>query len=247
MKKKKILIIVAAILLVIILGVAGVSFVYVNDYYHATDNAISYLESSENVNVSFDANKNITFRPNQSMDKHIGFIFYPGGKVEYTAYAPMLYKLAENGITCILIKMPANLAIMGINKADGTIDGYTDIDKWYIGGHSLGGAAASMYVYDHKQAFDGLVLLGAYSTKDISDTDLSVLLITGSEDKVLSLEKYNECMPNYPKNLSTLNIEGGCHSYFGDYGMQEGDGQPQITCEYQQDTIVDYLVEWFIE
>lgn len=39
----------------------------------------------------------------------VGLIFYPGGKVEHTAYAPLLYACAEKGILCALIEMPGNV------------------------------------------------------------------------------------------------------------------------------------------
>ena len=38
-----------------------------------------------------------------SAESTTGFIFYPGGKVEYTAYEPLMYSLASKGIFCILI------------------------------------------------------------------------------------------------------------------------------------------------
>jgi hypothetical protein len=36
-------------------------------------------------------------------------------------------------------------------------------------------------------------------------------------------------------------IEGGCHSYFGSYGMQEGDGTPTITREQQMEETVEAI------
>lgn len=45
-------------------------------------------------------------------------IFYPGAKVEYTAYVPMFYTLAQQGVDCFVVKMPGNLAAFGMNKAE---------------------------------------------------------------------------------------------------------------------------------
>lgn len=64
-------------------------------------------------------------------------IFYPGGKVEETAYAPLLHALAERGMDCCLVSMPFRLAVFGVNKADQVMAQY-DYAHWYIGGHSLG-------------------------------------------------------------------------------------------------------------
>ena len=72
-----------------------------------------------------------------------GLIFYPGGKVENTAYAPLLHDLAEDGILCVLVKMPCNLAVLDRNAADGIPERFSEVTDWYIGGHSLGGAMAA--------------------------------------------------------------------------------------------------------
>ena len=117
------------------------------------------------------------------------FIFYPGAKVEYTAYIPMLYQVAEQGTDVFLIKMPCNLAFLGKNQADQIRKKY-DYEHWYLGGHSLGGAMAADYCSDHLDQTDGLVLLAAYSTKSLQTEGFSVLSVYGSEDHVLNMEKY---------------------------------------------------------
>ena len=162
-----------------------------------------------------------------------GLIFYPGGKVEYTAYAPLMRACAEKGILCVLVKMPCNLAVLDMNAADGIAGQYPDIDAWYIGGHSLGGAMAAAYAADHSGELDGLILLAAYSTKDLSGSGLEVLSVYGSEDRVLDLEKYREYRKNLPDGVAEIVIDGGCHAGFGSYGPQKGDGTPAITNEEQ--------------
>jgi pimeloyl-ACP methyl ester carboxylesterase len=52
---------------------------------------------------------------------------------------------AERGILCVLLRMPGNLAVLDENAADGVAADYPEIDRWYIGGHSLGGAMAARY------------------------------------------------------------------------------------------------------
>ncbi|MCF0206701.1 MAG: alpha/beta hydrolase, partial [Bacteroidales bacterium] len=42
-----------------------------------------------------------------------------------------------------------------------------------------------------------------------------------------------------------LVIEGGCHSYFGWYGMQDGDGEPSISRDEQINRTVDFLLANF--
>ena len=43
------------------------------------------------------------------------------------------------------------------------------------------------------------------------------------------MERYNKSKANYPEDFSEINIEGGCHSYFGMYGLMKKDGTPSIS------------------
>lgn len=170
-----------------------------------------------------------------------GITFYPGGKVEYTAYEPLMRKLASKGILCVLVKMPCNLAVLDMNAANGIQEEFPDIHNWYIGGHSLGGAMAASYVAKHTSEYKGLVLLGAYSTKDISSSGLKVLSVYGSEDKVLNKDKYESNKTNLPQDYKEYVIYGGCHAYYGMYGQQKGDGTATITNTLQIDKTADYI------
>ncbi|MBQ8301954.1 MAG: hypothetical protein IJX97_00195 [Clostridia bacterium] len=76
--------------------------------------------------------------------------------------------------------------------------------------------------------FEGLILLGSYSTANLSEIDLDVLSIYGSEDKVMNREKYDENKGNLPAKFTEIVVDGGCHVYFGMYGAQDGDGTPTI-------------------
>lgn len=58
--------------------------------------------------------------------------------------------------------MPFNLAIFNINAANSVYSKFPDIQNWYIGGHSLGGAMASKYYKNHQNQLKGLILLGSY-------------------------------------------------------------------------------------
>lgn len=214
------------------------SWIYIGNYYHADTKAIEALESSETITVKEGENSYI-FVPEQTV---AGMIFYPGGKVEYTAYAPLMKAYTEQGIQCFLLKMPGNLAVLDMDAAEGIQEQYPEIDTWYMAGHSLGGSMAANYIANHVDEFEGLILLASYSTKDLSETELDVISIYGSEDGVLNMEKYKEYRENLPKDTRELVIEGGCHAYFGSYGAQEGDGAPAITMEEQIQEAVNVSV-----
>ncbi|SDB29508.1 Alpha/beta hydrolase family protein [Pseudobutyrivibrio sp. YE44] len=236
-------IIIIAIIHVVVIASIIRFFTYVNNYYEATDHAKNYIEHpAEGVTVRHDG-RNIIYEPE---NPRAGFIFYPGALVQTEAYAPVLEKIAENGIEVIEIGMPHYIAIFKANGARGIIDDYPEIEDWYIGGHSLGGAMANMYAKVHVEDFKGIILMASFSINDFSDTDLKALSLRGSEDGVLKMDKYEENLKNLPKDYKEVVIQGGCHSYFGDYGIQDGDGNPTITCEEQTDIVVDEIVK-FIE
>ena len=228
LKKRKWVIVVSAVVLALCLMI-GACTVYLRDYYPADLQAVGAF-LPEGCTWKEDPDGLIVFEPAEATK---GLIFYPGGKVEYTAYIPLMQALSEQGILCVLIEMPFHLAVLDINAADGIQEEYPHVQDWYIGGHSLGGSMAASYVSDHTDEYEGLILLGAYSTADLSRTDLTVLSVYGSEDRVMNRDKYEECRANLPANAAELVIDGGCHAYFGMYGPQEGDGIPSISREEQ--------------
>ena len=236
MKKK-----VIGVLLVLVLALGVGGFVYINDYYHAGEEAMAVMGSAETDEVIVSQKDGMAvFLPRGGSDT--GIIFYPGGKVEYSAYAPLLYRCAEMGITCVLVEMPGNLAVLDINAADGIQERYTHVNEWYLAGHSLGGAMASSYLASHAEAYEGIILLGAYATEPLQHE--RVLSIYGSEDRVLNMEQYEENRANLPADYTELIIDGGCHAYFGAYGAQEGDGVPTITAEIQWDITAQAIAQF---
>ena len=226
------------IALIIILG--GAFAIYVNHYYHADDHALASLQSTETVMVWTLQKDTLVFSPKEA---RVGLIFYPGGKVQYESYAPLMQSLAEQGILCVLVHMPWNLAVLDVNAADGIKEKFSGITTWYLGGHSLGGSMAASYVENHAEEYEGLILLASYSTADLSKTGLKVLSIYGSNDGVLSLEKYEQNKTNLPEDVVEHVIDGGCHAYFGSYGTQDGDGTPMISAEEQIADTVKVIME----
>ena len=228
----------AAGLLAVVVGCG----LYLRDYYPAGEAALTALEPDAEVTVLADGNTT-AFVPKNGAE--LGFVFYPGGKVEHTAYAPLLRQLAEKGVLCVLVEMPFRLAVLDQNAAKEIPGQYPEVTEWYIGGHSLGGSMAAACAAEHTELFDGLVLLAAYSTEDLGETGLRVLSAYGSEDGVLDLENYEEYRRNLPESVSETVIDGGNHACFGSYGPQDGDGTPRITAEQQMKETAELLVDFF--
>lgn len=213
---------------------------YVNDYYRADLDAIMVFQSEIKVDKQIFDDK-IIYAPEHA---DTGLIFYPGGKVETAAYEPLMALLAEKNVLTVLIEMPFHLAVLDMNAADGIQEKYPDIEHWYIGGHSLGGAMASSYLGKNIEDYEGLILLASYSTTDFTDSSLNVLSIYGSEDNVLNAKKYQENMIHLPKDFTEVILEGGNHAQFGMYGPQSKDGIPSISNAEQIHQTADEIIEW---
>ena len=237
MKKK----IIFSIIIVLILSLVGGTVYYINDYYKADEVAVSLITAPKTDITITEENGVFTFKP-QNAKK--GIIFYPGGKVQAESYAPLMQTLAEKGVLSVLVTMPGNLAVLDMNAADGLQEKYPEIQSWYMSGHSLGGSMASSFIAENSKDFDGIILLASYSTADLSETELDVLSIYGTNDGVLNMEKYEECKSNLPEDFKEIVIAGGCHAYFGAYGEQEGDKKATITREEQIEITVNEILQF---
>ena len=227
MKKRYIILI---IILIIMLGFG----IYVSDYSHSDSTALSYINGSENVSVTHASNG--LFIDGKGNDTAL--IFYPGAKVEYSAYLPLMNQIAAQGVDVYLVQMPFNLAFFGQNIADDIIKN-SNYSHYIMSGHSLGGVAASGYASKHD--VDGLVLLAAYPSEEIDKPTLSIY---GSEDKVLNLKSYNDAKPLIKANFTEHIINGGNHAQFGNYGLQKGDGNAGINSTLQQNETASEIINF---
>lgn len=230
MKIKKAIKIVSVVLASLIVVLTAGFFIYVSQYYKADDVTLAVINDSHSMEYH---DNYMMIAPSGPTEKAV--IFYPGGKVEYLAYYPLLEKLSQQGVTCILVKMPFNLAVFDTNAADKIISDNPQIKHWYIGGHSLGGAMASSYASAHQDKIDGLILLGAYVYGDYPKK--KAITIYGSNDQVLDKSKIN-----YIENVFV--IDGGNHGQFGNYGQQKGDGEADISRGEQQNTAVQAIIDF---
>jgi hypothetical protein len=237
--KKKLILLMA--LFIFLIAIAGFAY-YVSDYYHADNTALAALKSTNSYNV-LNTDDSITFTPTEN-NSTTGVIIYPGGKVQAESYAVIASKLAVNGYTTIIVKMPFNLAFFGVNKADDVIAKHPEIISWVIMGHSLGGVFASDYAVNHPDKIKGVIYLAAYPSADASNATFKALSIRGSLDGLTKTEDIDENKNKFPSNTTFITIEGGNHYNNGNYGVQAGDNNSTITREEQQNQTINAILEF---
>jgi dienelactone hydrolase len=218
---------------VIVLAFAAVGFVlWALQAQGPSPVAVAATESGNGVTVELN-NGWMVWKPEKTQPT-AGLIFYPGGKVEFRSYAPLLRDIAASGYLAAVAPMPLNLAIFGIEKAGEVIPAYPQIKSWAVGGHSLGGSMAAQYAYNHPDLIKGLVLWGSYSPANLSGRgNLSVLSVSGSLDGLSTPDSINEHKKDLPASARFVVIEGGNHAQFGSYGEQPGDNKAIIAASDQ--------------
>jgi hypothetical protein len=185
----------------------------------------------------------LVFQP-ASLEQDTGFIFYPGGRVDARAYAPAARAIAEQGYLVVIVPMPLNLAVFGVYRANEVIRAFPFIHRWGIGGHSLGGAMAASFAYQHSSSVKGLVLWASYpaSSNDLSKMDLKVTSIYATLDGLSTSLKIDTSRPFLPSGTHWVVIEGGNHGQFGWYGSQPGDNEVVISRQEQQNQVIKATV-----
>lgn len=159
-----------------------------------------------------------------------GLVFVPGARVQAHAYMFQLSGVvAEHGATVLITEPTLNLAFFDSRTLAQFTTAAPDVDRWFVGGHSLGGVRACLMTPDSEAA--GLVLFGSYCAGDISDSGLPVLSIAGENDALSTPAIIDENAGLLPGDAQFVTIDGANHASFGDYGPQSGDGPRSITSE----------------
>ena len=182
------------------------------------------------------------FAPDQ--EPIAGLVFYPGGLVDAAAYAPLMQRLADGGVLSVLVPMPLELAVFGIDRAREVMGAFPDVQTWVVAGHSLGGAMASEFVKGNADIVAGLALLASYpaQSSDLSGLSIRAVSTYGTENGVTPPEGFEASLARLPPGTDLVVIEGGNHAGFGHYGPQSGDGEARIDREEQQRQTAETLL-----
>ena len=204
--------------------------------YAAFPEAVAVAQGAERVGGWY------VFAPDQ--EPIAGLVFYPGGLVDAQAYAPLMQRLADGGVLTVLVPMPLELAVFGINRARDVFGAFPEVQPWTIAGHSLGGAMASEFVKANPETVAGLALLASYpaESSDLSGLAIGAVSTYGTENGLTPPEGFEASLARLPPGTDLVVIEGGNHAGFGNYGPQAGEGVASIDREEQQRQAAETLL-----
>ena len=230
------------LIIVLMLAIATGGFVYwaLNPTVEIGDVAIEALESSDTVTVN--DTTWLAFIPHSPPTT--GFIFYPGACVPAKAYAPIARRIAEEGYLAVIVYPPLNLAIFDTNQAEPVMEHFSAVGNWVVGGHSLGGSAASIFVENNIDIVDGIAFLASYPVGDgLLNSNLEVTSIYATNDGLATVDDIEASRENLPANTLYVEITGGNHAQFGYYGEQGGDNPADISREEQTTQTVNAILD----
>ncbi|WP_328764202.1 alpha/beta fold hydrolase [Haloarcula salinisoli] len=220
---------------------AGAGVLYFGTPHHASDASVASVEADPNVTVT-EQGGTYTLEPS-GRESTVGLVFYPGARVHPDAYVASLAPLAsEANVTVVVPKLRLNLAVLEQGAASGYVTG-SRVENWYVGGHSLGGAMACRYAAQNPEAVEGVVLYASYCDRDISETGLAALSVTGSADTVLDSDSYEENRENLPADTTVRTLPLN-HTQFGSYRGQRGDEPSNLSYATAHDRLANVTVAW---
>ncbi len=197
----------------------------------AIEPSLLAMHSDARVTVN-ETSDQIVLAPAHS-EKRLGLFFQPGARVDARAYVATLRPLAEEGFTVVIPKQPLGIAFLATGAFKGARTQHSPVDRWVVGGHSLGGTVSALDAQSFSGASTdpvvGLLLFASYPATDMSAVPVKVLSLSGSNDGLATVEKINNSKALLPADSTFTVIEGAVHADFGDYGAQAGDGQPGIS------------------
>jgi hypothetical protein len=183
----------------------------------------------------------VELRPSDAVPTR-GVVFYPGARVHREAYiatwAPIV---AETDLLVLIPRMPLNLAVFGRSRAADLIEDNPDVDRWWVGGHSLGGAMAASWLGDQPAGeVEGLTLWASFATAGAeldAREELIVLSVSGTRDGLATPADVDQRRDLLPPTALMVEVEGMNHAQFGRYGPQRGDLTPTISDEQAQSAL----------
>ena len=194
-----------------------------------TQPALDALRTDDRVHVAEDSAR-VVLSPTGDASG-TGLFFQPGARVDARAYAAVLRPLAESGHEVVIAKQPLGIAFLALPAFDAARADRPHIERWVVGGHSLGGTVAGLHA--EAAAADGtvagLVLHASYPSSDLSALAIPVLSLSGGGDAITTPDDIATRRDLLPPATTYTQLPGVNHAGFGDYGAQAGDGPLGVT------------------
>jgi hypothetical protein len=230
----------------VVVFLAVVAFLlYFGMPFHGSEASVQSVYDDDRITVERTDGGGYVMRPADANTQR-GLVFYPGARVHPDAYLASLAPLVRDANTTVVVpKMALNLAVLDQGAAGHVIDRHEEIQRWYVGGHSLGGAMACRYARDNSERVSGLVLFGAYCDKSIAQTNLRVLSVRGDADTVLDEGAYERNRENLPSTTTHSVLAGVNHTQFGSYTGQRGDQPSGTSYDVAHRRLAETTVPWF--
>ena len=237
-----VLAVLVALVVLVLLGAA----IFFLTPYTADPDRLAAVEQREDVTLER-IDGAVVLTGGEVTEETTGIVLYPGARVDPESYAPTMAPLvAERDVLVVIPEMPLNLAVLDSSAADDVIAAQPEVDRWIVGGHSLGGAMACRYAAGEPDAVDGVLLLAAYCDDgdDLRGTGVSVLSVQGSEDGVIDAETERENRALLGDRARVVELDGMNHAQFGAYGDQRGDDPATIDDDEATARLVAVVAEW---
>ncbi len=235
-----------ALAVLVVLAVVG-GVVYLETPYRGDPDRLEAIDAREDVRLER-AGGDVILSGGPVTDETIGIVVYPGARVDPESYAWTLAPVvAERDVVLVVPEMPLNLAVLDVDAADETMADYPSVDRWIVGGHSLGGSMACRYASENPDRADGLLLLAAYCDDgdDLRGSGVPVLSVQGTADGVIDRETERANRELLGQNARIVEIAGMNHAQFGAYGDQRGDDPATIDDRTARDRLTEAVLEWF--
>ncbi|MCC6270117.1 MAG: alpha/beta hydrolase, partial [Microbacteriaceae bacterium] len=219
-------------IIVSVLAIAGIALVAWLRPFSAEEPALAAMQPDSTVTV-IESPTRIVLEPAGTPNTTAVF-FEAGAKVEARAYAAVLRPLAEAGFTVVIAKQPLAIAFLSLPDFDGVRSDFPGVDRWVLGGHSLGGVVATIQADDGDSSTGapvvGLFLYASYPASDVSSSLAArVLSVSASNDGLATPVDVDSAKPLLPSDTTYTVIPGAVHAFFADYGAQPGDGTPTVS------------------
>jgi hypothetical protein len=224
--KKTLLIVTASILAFVLISLASTAVII--NLITKTPDAGS-IDSFKGEYGSAEMTTNGNLRTFGDPNWEQGFIFFGKDFVSADAYIPLLSAIAGKGIFAVQVMPGIGVSGLAANEAQNAVAYYPNVKEWFVGGHASGALTANGCMLRNPSDYSGLVLIASHADTDLTHLDKKALAIFGTEDKIMNMTTYEQSKNLLPKEgFIEYKVKGGNHSFFGMYGLEEGDGTATI-------------------